>query len=217
MERSLVPLSGRVMTGNATSRISGFKSFARFCCLGLLVAGLEEFITQGVLKRTYAGWILPTLIAFLPFLVIVRIAWTLLDRLLPEPASILGHYMIGGTLGLMVEWFLIGLSPWRDPQAPILALLGFQAGMFSFWGSVALIPRILLDTRASVSRSRRLVLRFAGTGGILVYILTFTIPERARFWTVILAVLTVFLSLNFAYFQYLKALRKTGLPDASSH
>src|SRR5262249_28345366 len=39
----------------------------RFYLLGLMIAGLEEFITQGVLKNNLSGWIIPTLIAFLPF------------------------------------------------------------------------------------------------------------------------------------------------------
>ena len=42
------------------------KASTKFCLVGLLVAGLEEFITQGVLKNTYGGWFIPTLIAFIP-------------------------------------------------------------------------------------------------------------------------------------------------------
>jgi len=38
-----------------------------FLVVGLTVAFLEEFITQGVLKKNPAGWIIPTIIAFFPF------------------------------------------------------------------------------------------------------------------------------------------------------
>jgi hypothetical protein len=40
---------------------------ARFYLVGLAVAFLEEFITQGILKRNLAGWIIPTFIAGLEF------------------------------------------------------------------------------------------------------------------------------------------------------
>jgi len=93
--------------------------FLRFCLLGLLVAGLDEFITQGVLKNTYAGWILPTLIAFVPFLALVRLIGKILDKRLSEPESFLICYLTAGSIGLAVEWFLIGLSPWSKPDAPI--------------------------------------------------------------------------------------------------
>jgi hypothetical protein len=40
--------------------------------VGLAIAFLEEFITQGILKRGLAGWIIPAIIAFVPFLIVVR-------------------------------------------------------------------------------------------------------------------------------------------------
>ena len=36
----------------------------RFYAIGLAVAVVEEFITQGVLKRSLVGWIIPSFIAF---------------------------------------------------------------------------------------------------------------------------------------------------------
>ncbi len=45
-----------------------------------------------------------------------------------------------GTLGLMVEWFLIGNSPWGNPDA-------VQWGMFSFWACMGLVPAALMDGR----------------------------------------------------------------------
>ena len=51
----------------------------KFYGIGLIVAGLEEFITQGVLKNNLGGWIIPTVIAFLPFLIIVRVVSKFLD------------------------------------------------------------------------------------------------------------------------------------------
>lgn len=179
----------------------------RFCLLGLLVAGLEEFITQGVLKGTYGGWILPTLIAFVPFLLLLRATGAWLDRLLPQPASVLSYYLLAGSVGLLVEWFVIGLSPWRDPLAPIPAIAAFHAGMFSFWGTVALVPRIWMDSRESVACIRQRVRRWTGAGFLGIYILTFTMPDSLRFGVVIISVLALFTGLNICHYQYVESLR----------
>ena len=181
------------------------KPASKFLLVGLLVAGLEEFITQGVLKNSYAGWILPTIVAFLPFLLIVRCVGEILMRRLSESGAILIYYLTAGGIGLLVEWFLIGLSPWRDPGAPALLMLIFQLGMFSFWGGVAIAPQLILDKRDSVSRVRKSYLRFLIGGMAVIYGLTFLVPEKARFLTSIVSVLATFLGLNLFYFQYIRA------------
>ena len=183
---------------------------SKFFLIGLLVAGLEEFITQGVLKQTYAGWILPTIVAFLPFLLIVRCIGQFLMRRISESGAILIYYLAAGGIGLLVEWFLIGLSPWRDPGAPAFLMLIFQLGMFSFWGGVAFAPQLLLDKRDSVSRVRKSYLRFLIGGMAVIYGLTFLVPEKARFLASIASVLATFLGLNLFYFQYI---RITGRPE----
>ncbi|MEK7674260.1 MAG: hypothetical protein AAB676_00315 [Verrucomicrobiota bacterium] len=179
-----------------------------FYGVGLLVAGLEEFITQGVLKHSYGGWILPTILAFLPFLVAVRFLDKILSRRLSEPGAILIYYLAAGSLGLLFEWFMMGLAPWSNPQAPLLAMVVFQLGMFSFWGGVALAPRLLLDARAVVSRVRNSCRLFLIFGMAIIYLVAFAAPQEARFLATIASVLITFLALNFFYFQYVQAVRK---------
>lgn len=186
------------------------KSSLNFYWIGLLVAGLEEFITQGVLKRTYGGWILPTIIAFIPFLALIRgIGW-LLARQLTEAGAVLIYYWAAGGLGLLLEWFLMGLSPWSQPNSSWLALLLFQLGMFSFWVGVAFAPRLLLDKREAVARVRKLYLRFLTAGMALIYAVTFAAPKAAQFVASIVSVLSVFLALNFFYLSYIRVLHEMG-------
>jgi len=45
---------------------------------------------------------------------------------------------VAGGCGLMVEWFLIGNSPWGNPDA-------VQIGMFAYWSCMVLVPVVLLD------------------------------------------------------------------------
>jgi hypothetical protein len=180
----------------------------KFYGLGLIVAGLEEFISQGVLKNDFGGWIIPTIIAFLPFLIIVRTIGNVLDRYLSEHKAAWICYLISGGIGLAVEWFLIGLSPWRDPDAHPLGVLGLQIGMFSFWCGVAFTPRLLLDKRKIVSRVRTGFKWFWIAGMSVIYIVTFTVPKKAQFAAGIISVILTFVIMNLFYFNYLQRLKK---------
>src|SRR5262245_32246751 len=180
----------------------------RFCLIGLTVAGLEEFITQGVLKNNLSGWIIPTIIAFVPFLILAHAIGKYLDRRLSQHKSAFIYWLVAGGIGLAVEWFLIGLSPWSNPKAPPLAMLVLQVGMFSFWSSVAFAPRLLLDQRDLVSPARRRFKRSLVLGMAVIYIVTFAVPRKAQFASSIGSVLIVFISMNFFYAQYLRTLKR---------
>lgn len=180
---------------------------ARFYLIGLMVAGLEEFITQGVLKHNFGGWIIPTLIAFGPFLIIVRLAGGLFHRRWPAPQAALYYYLLAGSIGLAVEWFLIGLSPWSNPNAHPLLMLAFQVGMFSFWTGVACTPILLLDQREIVAPLRRRFRVFLPLGMAMIYAVTFLAPKGLRFPAAIGTVLITFIGANAFYLQYLRALR----------
>jgi len=180
----------------------------RFYLIGFTIAALEEFITQGVLKNTLGGWIIPTIIAFLPFLIIVRSIGQFLDRRLSEHRAVLSYHLIAGGIGLAVEWFLIGLSPWSKPDGQPLAMLVLQVGMFSFWSAVAFVPRILLDNRDFVSPVRGRILLLLMLGMALIYGITFLVPQEAQFPASIASVLVTFISLNFFYLQYFRVLKR---------
>src|SRR5215510_2318565 len=157
-------------------------SLRRFCLIGMTVASLEEFISQGVLKRSVVGWIIPTIIAFLPFLVGTAIIHGLLQRRLWNGNRLeLSFYTVSGGIGLMVEWFLVGLSPWNSFGADPLVSTVFQLAMFSFWGSVAFVPRILQDKRLTVAGLVKQLKRSLIAGFAIIYFLTFLVGRQAQF------------------------------------
>src|SRR5262245_54136745 len=155
----------------------------RFYLLGFTIAALEEFITQGVLKNNLRGWIIPTIIAFVPFLAIVRSIGQFLDRRLSQYRAALTYYLAAGGIGLAVEWFAIGLSPWSRPEAQPLAMFLLQMGMFSFWSSVAFAPRLWLDQRDFVAAVRRPFQWFFVLGMGVIYGIIFAPHHRAQFAT----------------------------------
>ena len=112
--------------------------------------------------------------SFLPFLIAVRFIGRLLDKKFAEPRALLIYYLVAGGLGLVFEWFVMGLALWSNPNAPFLPMLIFQLGMFSFWASVALAPRLLLDRREVVSRVRKWFARSFIFCMAVIYLLTFT-------------------------------------------
>jgi hypothetical protein len=126
------------------------------------------------------GWIIPTFIAFVPFLIVVRQLGTRLDRRVIESRAVLAYYVISGVIGLMIEWLVLGLSPWGNSAADPLLTLIFQIGIFSFWGSVAFAPRLLLDRRDSVARLRKWYKLFLAFGFASIYLFTSLAPREAN-------------------------------------
>ena len=177
---------------------------------------LEEFISQGVLKRNLVGWIVPTIIAFLPFLLGTGLIYKLLQRRLGNGNRLeLSFYPLSAGIGLMVEWFLIGLSPWNSFGADPLVSTLFQLSMFSFWGSVAFVPRILQDKRLTVASLVKQLKRSLIAGFAIIYVLTFAVGRQAQFIIGIASIMGLFLSLNLFYVKYVRSW-KLSTPASSS-
>lgn len=182
----------------------------KFFLYGIAIAGLEEFITQGVLKDSYFLWVF-TLLPFGVFLCVARcIGIALYEFMAPRHAAVL-YYLAAGTIGLAVEWFLIGLSPWSDSTSPAALIVVFHAGMFSFWGTVAFAPHVLLDPRPQIAGLKR---RLATTFAALLaaaYVLTFAAKISAagqdvQFLACIGPIVIAFLTMNVFYVQYFRGL-----------
>lgn len=186
---------------------SDFRLGVRFCAIGMGIASLEEFISQGVLKHTLFGWVIPTFIAFLPFLITSALIHRVLRKKIRTKNHLeLFYYLISGGIGLFVEWFLIGLSPWSSSSGtdPVLKAL-FQLGMFSFWGSVAFAPRILVDRRTVAVGMVGWFKRLLAVGFVIIYLATFAANRQSQFATGIISILTIFLALNIFYFRYIRS------------
>ncbi len=75
----------------------------------------------------------------------------LIDRLIrDERVRNVVCIILFGILGLALEWFVIGNSPWQNPDA-------IQWGMFVYWAGLFMVPRILTDGREVVRSLRRTI------------------------------------------------------------
>jgi hypothetical protein len=166
------------------------RTFVAFVAIGSAFATVEEFLTVVVLRHDLASYLFTLLVLFPAYLSFVSLSGRILDRLVRrEPARDLAHLVVYGGLGLLLEWTLMGLSPWSNPAANPMLMLAFQLGMFAFWATVATAPRAFLDRRGPSCDARRRVLRFYVPYIALVYAVGLSVPGRWRFGTIIPLVL----------------------------
>jgi hypothetical protein len=126
-----------------------------------------------------------------------------IDRLARrQPIQELAHFFVYGLVGLMIEWFAIGLSPWSDSDANALLMLVFQLGMFSFWASVSFLPRLFSNVGELSVQARKSILKFYIPYFIITYIIAFLVPGSLKFVTIIPLVLFGYLFLNVFYWRY---------------
>jgi len=189
----------------------------KFFLYGIAIAALEEFISQGVLKDSYFLWVF-TLIPFAVFLVVARGVVAFLGRGGSRWRAPLLYYLVMGGIGLAIEWFIIGLSPWSDETSPRWLVAVFHAGVFSFWGTVALAPHILLDDRAEMAGLKRRFLCTFAACTTVTYTLTFAAKvggagKNAQFLASIGPLIVTFLAMNAFYAVYFRCcgrLRRTA-------
>lgn len=82
----------------------------------------------------------------------------LLCRALPRRAAFLVSVTLAAVCGLAVEWFLIGNSPWGNPDAS-------QIGMAAYWACLVIVPLIAIDPDARLRPLKRSILIYS-----LIYI-----------------------------------------------
>jgi hypothetical protein len=162
------------------------KRFIRFALIGSAFATVEEFLTIVVLRRDIPSYVFTLLVVFPAYLSFVYFSSRIIDRLISrEPVRDLVHLLIYGSLGLLFEWSIMGLSPWSNPAANPLFMLAFQVGMFAFWTTVSTVPRVFLDRQTPGRFARRRILRFFVLYFTVVYGVGLTVPEHLRFAVVI--------------------------------
>ncbi len=113
------------------------KSLAQFLLLGLLTAAIGEWQFSVFLRNDFDNFIGSLFFNTLYLIGVYLLTRLLLTTLRNRPKFILVYTGFFGLTGLMVEWFLIGNSPWGNPDAS-------QVGMFAYWACMALVPLAFL-------------------------------------------------------------------------
>ena len=107
--------------------------FLKFILIGYFFAIIVELQFNYVTGNV--GNFIFTLIAYPFYVSFVYFTSKIFNVIKKDSIADFFVWLVYGLLGLMIEWFIIGNSPWGNPEA-------IQIGMFSFWAAVAFMPRI---------------------------------------------------------------------------
>ncbi|HET7873015.1 MAG TPA: hypothetical protein VFL42_10930 [Terriglobales bacterium] len=187
------------------------KKLVLFILVGLLSAIPGEVLNQ-ILSRQNPGAFRTTLLSYSILLFIGFFVGFGLQALFKRKVhAALANYLFFGTLGLMVEWFLLGNGPALDPFQIVT-----QPGMFTFWGTMLLSPWILMDAAEFIPLKRTLMKYFVCFSTL--YLLVASLLPRANggifFGFIIFA--GGYVGLNYFYFKYFKQLAAdipAGMPQ----
>ena len=173
-----------------------------FILLGLLLAVPGEILNQ-ILARNDVRAFRITLTSYSILLFVGFFIGKGIGRLIKHRARAMMIYYLGfGSLGLAVEWLLLGNAPTVDPFQVIT-----QPGMFTFWGTMLLGPRLIMEPAGSPGLRRSFIGCFVTFSAI--YLLVAAIIPRNRggiyFGFIIFAAGSTWL--NYFYIKYFKLLK----------
>ena len=108
-----------------------------FILLGVVTAAVGEIQFSVFIRSDFQNF-LGSVVFNSFYLFGVALISSLFVRLLGDRRlTVFCHLVLFGASGLMIEWFMIGNSPWAKPEAS-------QVGMFAYWSCMALVPFICL-------------------------------------------------------------------------
>jgi len=173
-----------------------------FILLGLLLAAPGEILNQ-ILARHDVRAFRTTMFSYSILLLIGFSVGKGIALLINRRARTMVIYYLGfGSLGLAVEWLLLGNAPSADPFQVIT-----QAGMFTFWGTMLLGPRLIVDPAGS-PELRRSFIGFFATFSAIYLLVAAIIPRNhggVYFGFIIFAAGSTWL--NYFYIKYFKLLK----------
>lgn len=162
---------------------------------------VPEFTNLVVIHRDLPGY-LGALGAYAVLLIMGYGVLVLIDRSLPGPLwSNVVAILVFGFAGLAVEWFLIGNSPWGNPDA-------IQWGMFVYWVGLFMIPRIMVDVREGLQDLQRRIRRVYGLYVALHLVLALVLPVRVLLFVIPLLWTVAYTLFGFFYMGYIRRLQE---------
>ena len=124
-----------------------------FVLIGVLTAAVGELQFSVFIRGDWAN-LFGSMVFNAVYLVGAFVVTRLLFRLLPRRAAFLLTVALAAVAGLMVEWFLIGNSPWGNPDAS-------QIGMAAYWACLVVVPLIVIDPDLQLRRLKRAIAIYA--------------------------------------------------------
>ena len=128
-------------------------SLLLFVLIGVLTAAVGELQFSVFIRGDWAN-LFGSMVFNADYLAGAFVVTRLLFRLLPRRVAFLLTVALAAVAGLMVEWFLIGNSPWGNPDAS-------QIGMAAYWACLVVVPLIVIDPDLQLRRLKRAIAIYA--------------------------------------------------------
>ena len=133
----------RSLDGTCQNGVVPLRELVTFILLGLFLATPGEILNQIVARHDVHAF-QTTLFSYSVLLLIAFfVCRTIVVVLKQRRAALVSSYLLFGSLGLALEWSLLGNAPVLDRLQLIT-----QRGMFTYWGTLVLGPILLNDPEA---------------------------------------------------------------------
>ena len=162
--------------------------------LGSLFATLGEFLFCVLVRQSLPDYLF-TLAAYPAILALTDFPLRWIERRMPSPLSAdVAAYAFAGLAGLAIEWFVIGNSPWANPEANDL-------GMYCYWATVLALPRLLLDRRPYLRHVRRAAARAFGAFAVAALTIGLLTPQVLRLFVLVWVVVIGYAGMNLFFLR----------------
>jgi hypothetical protein len=129
-----------------TARSPRMARTVKFVVVGSFAALITELIFNIFISGDYGNFVF-TLFFYPVYLTLVALLQRAMLHYVKTPnALFIAAYLVFGVIGMAIEWFFIGNSPWGNPDA-------FQSGQWSFWTALAVVPILYLDGDSRIRRA----------------------------------------------------------------
>ena len=177
-------------------RATVIKKLATYLLVGLVFFAVTEYMFSVIIRGDHSNF-LGSIVFNTIYLTFVFFSSKLIDRLLGRwGIEDIVIYFVYGSIGLAIEWFLVGNSPWGNPDAS-------QVTMFSYWAGAVMMARIFTNNGKGLSRIRGAILLFFIPYSVLSVTLGHCLPtDELRFVTMILLAIAGYNLMNGFYIWY---------------
>ncbi len=184
------------------------KRFLLTLVLGSLFATLGEFLFCVLVRQEMPDYLF-TLAAYPVILALTYIPLRWIERHMPSELSAdMAVYAVAGLLGLAIEWFVIGNSPWANPEANDL-------GMFAYWATVLAMPRLMLDARRLLRPVRRAAAAAFAAYSVAALAVGVLTPQPLRLFVLVWVVVLGYAGMNLFFFRAFLLVWKAHRENAS--
>ncbi|NUM25863.1 MAG: hypothetical protein HUU49_04590 [Candidatus Buchananbacteria bacterium] len=173
------------------------KSILKFIFVGYLFAQVIEFQFNILITGNIGNWIF-TLLFYPLLLTLAYYSTKLINNIQNKQLGNFLYFLFWSCFGLFImEWTIIGNSPWSNPDAN-------QLGMFSFWAAVFMMPKIFTDKNEHLKNLKKNITYYFVAYALITTPLGLVLPQNLRLFVLVWFEIIGYTAMHLFYFSYLK-------------